>query len=58
MRMTGKRNARVRDERKKREGERAVRDDGGAAFIGLWIYTWEREGGKDTDGFRGERGVS
>lgn len=25
----------------KREGERAVRDNGVAAFISLWIYIWE-----------------
>ena len=50
-----------RDERGKKEGERAVRDNGVAAFISLWIYMWEagteREAGKDgrRDGFR-ERG--
>lgn len=35
----------------KKEGERAVRDNGVAAFISLWIYMWEggteSEGGKD-----------
>lgn len=35
----------------KKWGERAVRDNGVAVFISLWIYIWEggieREGGKD-----------
>lgn len=51
------RNARGRDERAEKEGERAVRNDGAAAFISLWICMWEggtqRERGKEgRDGFR------
>lgn len=48
-----------RDERKK-EGERAVRDNGVAVFISLWIYMWEEgteeEGGKDGEMDLGSEG--
>lgn len=39
------RNARERDERGKKEGERAVRNNGVSAFISLWIWMWE--GGRE-----------
>lgn len=44
----------------KKEGERAVRDNGVAAFISLWISMWEgeteREGGKDGEMDLGREG--